>query len=416
MSAVLSTPPARKTVLAACPHDCPDTCSMLVTVEGDRVVSVKGNPDHPFTDGRLCVKVNHYEERVHHADRVLYPLKRSGPKGSGQFTRITWAAAHGRDRLALEAAHPAARPDRDPALQLSGHRGNPQRHERGRSVLQQARRHHHRAHLLRLRRLYRLHDDGGPDAGHRPRELRALALHHPVGLQHHQHQHASLAHHRRGAEARREGRRGGSRAHAHRAPGRLAHRHQARHRRRARHGDDERDHHRGSGRQGVRRELHRRLRRAGRARAAVSAGEGGCDHRHPRRRHPQARARIRHDAPVGDPHRRGGRAARRRRPDGARADLPARAGGRVARRRRRHPAASHLGVPGEVGEPDAPGLDQAGHARAEPMEAGRRAHRRARARSTDPVAVRLQRQPGGGRTRAGEDPAADSPAKICSPW
>jgi anaerobic selenocysteine-containing dehydrogenase len=83
----------QKTVIAACPHDCPDTCSMIVTVENDRVVKVRGNPEHPFTDGRLCVKVNHYEERVHHPDRVLYPLKRSGPKGSGQFTRITWAQA-----------------------------------------------------------------------------------------------------------------------------------------------------------------------------------------------------------------------------------------------------------------------------------------------------------------------------------
>ena len=94
MSAVPSSAAAgQKTVLGACPHDCPDTCSMLVTVENDRVVKVRGNPDHPFTDGRLCVKVNHYEERIHHADRVLYPLKRSGPKGSGQFTRISWQAA-----------------------------------------------------------------------------------------------------------------------------------------------------------------------------------------------------------------------------------------------------------------------------------------------------------------------------------
>jgi anaerobic selenocysteine-containing dehydrogenase len=91
MSAIPNS--GQKTVLGACPHDCPDTCSMLVTVENDRVVKVRGNPDHPFTDGRLCVKVNHYEERIHHAERILYPLKRSGPKGSGQFTRITWAAA-----------------------------------------------------------------------------------------------------------------------------------------------------------------------------------------------------------------------------------------------------------------------------------------------------------------------------------
>jgi anaerobic selenocysteine-containing dehydrogenase len=83
----------QKTILAACPHDCPDTCSMIVTVENDRVVKVRGNPEHPFTDGRLCVKVNHYEERVHHPDRVLFPLKRTGPKGFGQFTRITWSQA-----------------------------------------------------------------------------------------------------------------------------------------------------------------------------------------------------------------------------------------------------------------------------------------------------------------------------------
>ena len=102
----------QKTVLAACPHDCPDTCSMLVTVEDDRVVKVRGNPDHPFTDGRLCVKINHYEERIHHADRVLHPLKRTGPKGSGQFTRITWQAAldeiTGRWKKTIEEHGPTA--------------------------------------------------------------------------------------------------------------------------------------------------------------------------------------------------------------------------------------------------------------------------------------------------------------------
>ena len=82
-----------RTVLGACPHDCPDTCSMLMDVSGDKLVGVRGNPDHPFTAGRLCVKVNHYEERVHSPDRVLHPLRRSGPKGSGQFERITWDQA-----------------------------------------------------------------------------------------------------------------------------------------------------------------------------------------------------------------------------------------------------------------------------------------------------------------------------------
>jgi anaerobic selenocysteine-containing dehydrogenase len=68
---------------------------MLIDVENDRVVSVRGHPDHPFTRGGLCVKVNHYEERVHSADRVLHPLRRVGAKGEGKFERISWDAALG---------------------------------------------------------------------------------------------------------------------------------------------------------------------------------------------------------------------------------------------------------------------------------------------------------------------------------
>lgn len=83
----------KKTVLGACPHDCPDTCSMIVNVEDGKVVGVRGNPDHPFTRGRLCVKVNNYEERVHSEDRLLYPLRRVGRKGAGSFERITWEEA-----------------------------------------------------------------------------------------------------------------------------------------------------------------------------------------------------------------------------------------------------------------------------------------------------------------------------------
>ncbi len=94
----MSTPQAAasnssRNVIAACPHDCPDTCSMIVKVENDKILEVRGNPDHPYTDGRLCVKINHYEERVHSTDRLMYPLKRKGPKGSGQFERITWDQA-----------------------------------------------------------------------------------------------------------------------------------------------------------------------------------------------------------------------------------------------------------------------------------------------------------------------------------
>jgi anaerobic selenocysteine-containing dehydrogenase len=90
----------RTVVRAACPHDCPDTCAMLVTVEDGRAVSVRGDPEHPFTRGGLCVKVNNYEQRVYSPNRVLHPLKRSGRKGTGQFERVSWdeAVATIRDR------------------------------------------------------------------------------------------------------------------------------------------------------------------------------------------------------------------------------------------------------------------------------------------------------------------------------
>ncbi len=81
------------TVRAVCPHDCPDTCSMVVTVQDGRAVKLRGDPDHAFTDGFLCNKVNHYLERVYHPDRLKYPLLRTGPKGSGQFRRISWDEA-----------------------------------------------------------------------------------------------------------------------------------------------------------------------------------------------------------------------------------------------------------------------------------------------------------------------------------
>ena len=84
---------ARTTVVGACPHDCPDTCSILTTIEDGKAIAVRGNPDHPFTRGRLCVKVNNYEERVYSDKRLLYPLRRVGPKGSKQFQRISWAEA-----------------------------------------------------------------------------------------------------------------------------------------------------------------------------------------------------------------------------------------------------------------------------------------------------------------------------------
>ena len=79
-----------RVVRAACHHDCPDTCAMLVTVEGGVATKVRGDPDHPFTQGGLCVKMNDYPTHVYDPNRVLYPMRRVGPKGEGRFERITW--------------------------------------------------------------------------------------------------------------------------------------------------------------------------------------------------------------------------------------------------------------------------------------------------------------------------------------
>ena len=81
------------TVHAACPHDCPDTCAMRVTVEGGRVVRIQGDPDHAPTAGALCTKVSRYAERTYHDERVLQPLKRVGAKGRGEFMPVSWDQA-----------------------------------------------------------------------------------------------------------------------------------------------------------------------------------------------------------------------------------------------------------------------------------------------------------------------------------
>ncbi|HTP73256.1 MAG TPA: molybdopterin oxidoreductase family protein [Burkholderiaceae bacterium] len=85
--------PTLRVVRGACPHDCPDTCALRVTVQGGRVVRVQGDPEHPPTHGALCNKVSRYPERTHSPDRVLHPMMRVGPKGSGRFARIGWNEA-----------------------------------------------------------------------------------------------------------------------------------------------------------------------------------------------------------------------------------------------------------------------------------------------------------------------------------
>ena len=98
MSLVAGVGDGAETVIrAACPHDCPDTCAMLITVRGEQgrkvAVKIAGDPTHPTTAGTLCTKVSRYLERTYHPDRVLHPMKRVGAKGEGRFVRVSWDEA-----------------------------------------------------------------------------------------------------------------------------------------------------------------------------------------------------------------------------------------------------------------------------------------------------------------------------------
>jgi anaerobic selenocysteine-containing dehydrogenase len=86
----LATPSSDQQVLGACPHDCPDTCSLVTTVRDGVALRVQGNPDHPHTAGVLCTKVSRYTERTYHPERLLQPMRRVGPKGPGaRFEPVT---------------------------------------------------------------------------------------------------------------------------------------------------------------------------------------------------------------------------------------------------------------------------------------------------------------------------------------
>src|SRR5262245_65458335 len=88
-----SSVPNRQIVRGACPHDCPDTCALVVTGQNGEAIKVAGAEDHPTTNGFLCTKVNRYLERTYSPQRVLYPMRRVGEKGKGIFERISWDEA-----------------------------------------------------------------------------------------------------------------------------------------------------------------------------------------------------------------------------------------------------------------------------------------------------------------------------------
>src|SRR6187549_1030074 len=94
-------PPSEHSVSTVCPLDCPDACSLDVTVQEGKVTVVDGSKDNPVTAGYICAKVRRFPERMYGPDRVLHPSVRKGPKGSGWFERVSWDDALSRiaDRL-----------------------------------------------------------------------------------------------------------------------------------------------------------------------------------------------------------------------------------------------------------------------------------------------------------------------------
>src|SRR5215831_7656303 len=91
-------------VRGACALDCPDTCAWIVTVKDGVPVELRGDPAHPFTRGSLCNKVADYLAYARSPERLLHPLRRVGPKGSGRFVRIPWDEALDRIAASVSAA------------------------------------------------------------------------------------------------------------------------------------------------------------------------------------------------------------------------------------------------------------------------------------------------------------------------
>ena len=112
---------------SVCTKDCPDTCGLLVKVENGKITRVKGDPDHPFTRGFICKKAGYFPEHVHNENRILTPLKRSGPKGSGQFSPVSWDEALDRVAGKLKETAEAHGPEAVLPYLYAGHMGLIQR-------------------------------------------------------------------------------------------------------------------------------------------------------------------------------------------------------------------------------------------------------------------------------------------------
>src|SRR5688500_10859106 len=90
----MNAPVTQRIGRSVCPHDCPSTCALDVElIDAQTIGRVRGAKDDPYTAGVICEKVARYAERIHHPDRLLHPMRRTGPKGAGQWARISWDEA-----------------------------------------------------------------------------------------------------------------------------------------------------------------------------------------------------------------------------------------------------------------------------------------------------------------------------------
>ncbi len=380
---------------SVCPLDCPDTCSLTVTVEAERVVNIRGSRANPYTDGVLCAKVPRaYPEFVHGERRLLTPLRRLGARGEGKFARISWDGGTRRDPPPGQRGHRRARPAGGDAVQLRGAARPAGGRLDGPALLPSAGRHHARPQAPVRRHPHR--GVGGNlrhHARHPPRAGRAVEADRGVGQQRHLVEPAPHADHQPGSPGRRQAGRGRSAPREGRRAGRPAPGPAPGHRRGAGVGDRGRAGASRRPRPRVHRALGGGLRRLHGPGAAMDARAGGRDVRSARGRRGALRRVVRdHHAGVDQRGQRPGAQPQRRQrhPRGAGA---AGAGRAVRRRRRWSRQRGRVRVSQDAAEagPAGPGAGRHPHAE-------HRRHRpppdRGNAGAAPPGAVHLQPQPG----------------------